>query len=69
MLGRRLDNIHPYGIRVAPGGPQTPAVTRAIDEASKEVDKALADLNAPAKRKNGKSGRSPASRSRRSPAR
>jgi hypothetical protein len=55
MLGRTVDNNHPYGIRVAPSGPATPAVAQAIAEASKDVDKVIAQLNGP--KRNGRSRR------------
>ncbi len=39
MLGRSLDDIHPYGIRVATGGRKpSPEVVRALEEATRKIE-------------------------------
>mgnify|MGYP001041357435 CR=1 FL=1 len=53
MLGKRLDNIHPYGIRVdgAGRGTASPAIRSAGLEASRKADRLLDELTAPPRRK------------------
>lgn len=57
MAGRRLDNSHPYGMRVATGGGKSSAAVReAATRGGRKADQLLAKLTEPsahAKRKNG----------------
>jgi hypothetical protein len=48
MLGSRLDNQHPYGVRVATGRDSAPQATdRAVQDAARKVDRLLAKLAKP----------------------
>jgi hypothetical protein len=48
MLGSRLDNSHPYGMRVATGRDSTSATTeRAAKLAARKADRLLAKLAKP----------------------
>lgn len=51
MLGRRLDNKHPYGVRVATGRDKaSPTIDAAAKTAARKADRLLAELAKPSRR-------------------
>jgi hypothetical protein len=64
VIGDFIDDVHPYGIRVAPAGngEAPPAVREAADRARKEADRAVAEILGSKAGGTRRKGKSPAAR-------
>jgi hypothetical protein len=51
MLGRRLDNIHPYGVTVSPSGKPSRKVAADIAAAAQEAERLVHELVEPKRTK------------------